>query len=186
MFLCSKCKVSKELLEAIINDLCDLGEIDKELWDDRVIWSEKFTDSVSDAYRKRNTEPIYKNELIRRLLDNGRKLCSNGRNKPTNPTEKGGRSTQTILYYTKEKKTKEDLFDWFWSLYPKKTGKKKARELFFKLEEFELCKIVDTLQDFINHKPFDNYNHPDPERYLKNERWDDEIVKKSSNYGHKF
>lgn len=55
MFLSSKCNVKEVVLIAIINDLCKLGEIDLELWqNEKIIFSQKFIDSIQDAYKNRN------------------------------------------------------------------------------------------------------------------------------------
>ena len=51
MYLESVFKTDKT--EEILNDLAKLGAIDKQLWEQRIIWSQKFVDSVQDAYKKR-------------------------------------------------------------------------------------------------------------------------------------
>ena len=57
MFLSAKCKVSREVLESIINDLVDLGKFDENMWKNhRVIWCQDFIDSVQDAYKKRDNK----------------------------------------------------------------------------------------------------------------------------------
>lgn len=56
MFLASVCRIDEDRLKSILTDLSKLGAIDKILWENHlVIWSQKFVDSVSDAYRKRKT-----------------------------------------------------------------------------------------------------------------------------------
>ena len=57
MYLSSVCRVDENKLRDILNDLSKLGAIDKFLYENYdVIWSQKFVDSVADAYRKRKTE----------------------------------------------------------------------------------------------------------------------------------
>jgi len=59
MFLSAKCKVSKDILILIINDLAELGKFDLKLWIDyKIIWCQDFIDSIQDAYKKRNNECI--------------------------------------------------------------------------------------------------------------------------------
>lgn len=59
MYLSAKCKVQKVVLEAIINDLVDLGKFDAPLWKEyNIIWCQDFIDSVQDAYKKRNNNCI--------------------------------------------------------------------------------------------------------------------------------
>lgn len=72
---------------------------------------------------------------------------------------------------------KEKGFDIFWSKYPNKVGKKKTREKFLKLSDSKVEKVLDTIDDFIAYKPFKDYTHPNPDTYLRNARWDDEIPK---------
>ncbi len=70
-----------------------------------------------------------------------------------------------------------DAFNLFWSKYPKKVGKQKAELRFKKLPKKEIEKILSTIDEFIKHKPFESYIHPNPETYLNNKRWDDELPK---------
>lgn len=54
MFLSAKCKVSKETLLSIINDLSELGKFNNELWNNyKIIWCQDFINSIEDAYKKR-------------------------------------------------------------------------------------------------------------------------------------
>lgn len=72
MYLSAKCKVSEELLFAIINDLTRLGCFDKTLWEKRYIWSQVFIDSIQDAYSRRNNKCITYDSLCIHLFG----LCS--------------------------------------------------------------------------------------------------------------
>jgi hypothetical protein len=56
MFLASKCRVSEETLLNILDDLSRLGEINAEMWLAKIIWSDKFIESIQDAYSKRSNE----------------------------------------------------------------------------------------------------------------------------------
>lgn len=82
----------------------------------------------------------------------------------------------------REKEKREDkkyisvfTFDDFWNLYPKKVAKTKCKPKFNKLSESDKDKILETLKDFIAYKPFENYIHPNPETYLNQKRWEDEL-----------
>jgi len=68
-------------------------------------------------------------------------------------------------------------FDEFWELYPKKVAKEKCKSKFNKLSKNDLQKINDTIKDWVAFKPFATYNHPNPETYLNQKRWNDEIKK---------
>lgn len=54
MFLAARCMVEEEVLLNILTDLSKLGQINKELWQSRVVWSDKFIESIQDAYSKRS------------------------------------------------------------------------------------------------------------------------------------
>lgn len=97
MFLSAKCKVSKEVLEAIIKDLVNLEKFDTELWNEcNIIWCQDFIDSIQDAYRKRNNLCMTKQGLSSLLISLGRK-------KQSKLISKGDGNTQR-----KEKEIKEE------------------------------------------------------------------------------
>jgi hypothetical protein len=102
MFLSAKCKVSKEVLLSIINDLVELGKFDSVLWNEnKIIWCQDFIDSIQDAYVKRNNKCITFEGLLH-LLD------SLGIRKLSKQTSKGGRNPQSIVEYIKEDKIKSN------------------------------------------------------------------------------
>ncbi len=71
--------------------------------------------------------------------------------------------------------SKESLFDIFWTKYPKKVAKEKCRAKFNKLSTSDKDKILSTLDAYILYKPFKDYTHPNPETYLNQKRWNDEV-----------
>jgi len=101
MFISSKCRVSEDVLVCIIDDLVELGEFDKYLWENKVIWSPKFIESIHDAYKKRNNECItYEglNEL----------LTSKGILKQPKGILKGYGNPQSKVNESKEEESKEE------------------------------------------------------------------------------
>lgn len=65
MFLSSKCRVSEEVLTNIIKDLCVLGEFNSDLWNDnKIIFNEKFVESIQEAYKKRSNDCIDLKRLL--------------------------------------------------------------------------------------------------------------------------
>lgn len=104
MYLASKCKIEVELLESIINDLCDLEEFDKELWTDyKIIWCEKFIESIQDAYKKRRNKCISKSSLLQSLR-NRKPIISSPKVDLSN--SEGSINPQSKLKETKRKETK--------------------------------------------------------------------------------
>lgn len=102
MFLSAKCKITKETLNSIINDLVDLEKFDSDLWkENRVIWCQDFIDSIQDAYSKRKNKCITYDGLLLHL-------SSLGVRKPIKSKPIGVINTQSIVEYTKEDKKKEE------------------------------------------------------------------------------
>jgi len=58
IYLAAKCNVSEELLLSIVSELSRIDVFDKELWEHKIIWCQKFIDGVQDAYKKRNNKCI--------------------------------------------------------------------------------------------------------------------------------
>jgi hypothetical protein len=100
MFLASKCKVSKETLISIINDLVDLGKFNAVLWsENKIIWCQDFVDSIQDAYEKRKNKCITFDGLLHLLV-------SLGVRKPIKSKSIAPDNTQTIVDYTKEEESR--------------------------------------------------------------------------------
>lgn len=119
MFLSAKCKVSKEVLEAIINDLVDLEKFDKELWiENSIIWCQDFIDSIQDAYSKRTNNCIDRNSLLLLLVSKGIRKPSKKTPKPSKQPSKGVLNPQSIVEYSKLNKSKVELLN-RWLCYRK-------------------------------------------------------------------
>src|SRR5690606_27201326 len=68
MYLSSEFMVSEETLKDVINILVKFGDFDADLWNNHgIVFNEKFVESVSDAYKKRNNTCISKGSLYSRL-----------------------------------------------------------------------------------------------------------------------
>lgn len=67
-----------------------------------------------------------------------------------------------------------DRFDEFWELYGKKVGKEKAKSKWLKLKESEKDKCLLSIPNYKIARPNPVYRK-DPERYLSNKVWEDEI-----------
>lgn len=75
-----------------------------------------------------------------------------------------------------EKKTINIEFDVFWNLYNKKIARVKCEPKWNKLTNEEREKIINTLPDFISNIRDKQYQ-PNPEKYINQRRWEDEIIK---------
>jgi hypothetical protein len=100
--------------------------------------------------------------------------------KQSESTEQSNDSIDKQRTKNKEQLNKETIdsifsFSDFWNLYPNKVAKDKCIDKYYKLSLSEIQKIKDTIFNFIKYKPFDSYNHPNPETYINQKRWNDEI-----------
>lgn len=103
MFLSAKCKVSKENLELIINDLVELDKFDSVLWNEnKIIWCQDFIDSIQDAYIKRKNDCITYQGLLQLLQ-------SLGVRKQSKCQSIGPVNTQSKEEYNKEEQTNSNL-----------------------------------------------------------------------------
>lgn len=64
MFLSERCNVEEDLLLQIINDVVKLNGFDKQLWENKILWSKDFFDSVQDAWRRRDKKCLTKEDLL--------------------------------------------------------------------------------------------------------------------------
>lgn len=171
MFLASKCNIEEEKLKSILTDLAKLGEINRELWeDDSIVYSEKFIETIEDAYAKRNNNPLDLEGLLQHLHSLGiRKL-------ELTPS-KGDENTQSKEEYSKEEKNKEEYpFDGFWNLYDKKRGDKtKIEKKWDKLTEEVKKEIMEYIPKYKQAQPDKQYRK-DPTTFLNNRGWKDELI----------
>ena len=87
MYLSSLMKVSEETFISILKDLSKIGAINTELYDTHsIIWSDKFIDSIQDAYNRRNNKCMNLQGLCKHLLIKCKHLTtSNEVNSNINP-----------------------------------------------------------------------------------------------------
>lgn len=100
-FLAAKTRFTTAETMQVLNLLCRIGAIDAELWQQRIVWSQKFVDGVADAYRRRKspvpTKPVSdgRNDDTQKFMTE--ETTQNGRN--------DGRNPQTKLNETKQEET---------------------------------------------------------------------------------
>jgi len=72
-YLSADIGIEETLLLNIIEDIVKIGDFDEELWSkERIVYDQKFTDSISDAYKKRTNKVICRESLITLLHSKGR------------------------------------------------------------------------------------------------------------------
>ena len=148
MFLSAKCNIDEDRLIQIIESVVKLGELDAKLWSQqRVIWCQKFTDSIEDAYRKRGNECYSKPSLLRHLKGLGRNIKGLG-------SSKGGENPQSKVKESKEEKNR--LIIWLEEHAPrvqqmsKPITNSEAERL---KEEFSSDVIIEIFTNMHNYKP---------------------------------
>jgi len=109
MFLASTFDIDEEKTISILTDLSKLGAINKTLFNDyKVIWSEKFTKSIEDAYRKRKQKLFQYYDVLDEITSKNTKNEAELADKHINPREIGGINPQSKEEYIKEEETKEE------------------------------------------------------------------------------
>jgi hypothetical protein len=96
------------------------------------------------------------------------------------PLVKNDHTSGKNLPHNKEDNKKEDnisidRFEEFWNLYNKRVGKDKAKARWSKLKQKEVEAIFKSLPSYISDRPEVKFRK-DPERYLSNRVWEDEII----------
>jgi len=149
MFLSAKCKISKEILESIINDLVELGKFDKTLWkENSIVWCQDFIDSIQDAYLRRNNNCITYEGLLQHLI-------SLGIRKQVKCKPKVDVNTQTKLKDSKEDETKKELpivYRKFDHLSITIDEINKILELGYKM--VQLTEIMDSIENYSKNKSY--------------------------------
>jgi len=100
------------------------------------------------------------------------------------PNNDGIASVYNIEEKRREEKREENIsFDFFWDKYNKRVGKDKTKKLWNKIDDAERVKIITHLDTYLKvEKMF----RKDPERYLKNKTWNDEVILNSHDNLPKF
>jgi len=66
-------------------------------------------------------------------------------------------------------------FDTFWQEYPVHVNKKKAMSIYAKLSDNDKSELLGRLSSWLAYKPFESYRPPNPDTFLRNRRWEDEV-----------
>lgn len=147
MYLTSEFIVTEEALNNIINDLVKFGEFDADLWEEKILFSQKFIDSIKDAYERRNNNVVQKLGLCSTLIEKGRlKKTFLSKIQPQKPTkdriEEKREYIYNIFYDTEIENAKNEKYEGF------------VKYLFGNNDTNERFKKVLSMKDQIN---FDNF-----------------------------
>jgi len=167
MYLSGQLKTTETRLLDIISDLAKLKAIDPFLWESRrIIFSEKFIESISDAYERRNNNCITLSGLCEHL-------SIKYQHKPGKCSESGYNKPQSKVKYSIEKDTIYS-FEKFWNDYGKKKEKFKSSKLYSRIPEKERIKIKEHVPQYVLSTPEIKFRK-NPLTYLNGKCWEDEI-----------
>jgi len=116
---------------------------------------------------------VKSNQLLTHLIIVGYQRYNNYKSTKSQPTD-------NHIIRKKESKNKESNkdFDLFWEHYPKKVGKKKVQHK-FNSNNYPIDLILKNLELQKKSDQWQNQQYiPNPETYLNQERWTDEVVLK--------
>ena len=196
-YMQAKMHVNSDLLLQMYNTLAHLGKIDADLWSKRVIWCANFVQNVMDAYARRSTLPLSKDNLCNHLFNLCEQKCSsdnisddiNTQSKVKESKEENS-NMRTELCATQTSKVDDTSFS---RILPPEDKPKEAEESFLVLGVFKkrdkgraerLYKkislrdrkcIFATLQAYKDSTPDKQYRK-NPDTYLRNRTWEDEII----------
>lgn len=196
MFLSAKCRVDEETLLNIILDLSKLGEFDSDMWEKhKVVYCDKFMENIKNVYEKRSNDILSYDQISSNIISLSNPKRSKSNRKPSKSKLEVTVKPQTILDYTIVDKTKLDntiedynendiskeeeyefLFNQFWDIYDKKTGKEKSLKEWNKLKESEIETIFKHVEEYVKSTPEKQYRK-NPHSYLYNKTFNDEIIK---------
>lgn len=111
-FLQAKTHLDGDKCKEILDLLSQLGAIDEELWEQKIVWSDNFLKHIADVYKNRRVETPIKPSFYRQ--------------KPQLDLVSTEINPQSKLKESKLKETKENInvcFESLWKLYPNKKGK---------------------------------------------------------------
>lgn len=167
-FLQAKTRLDGNVCKEILGLLSKLEAIDKQLWDNKIIWSDNFIDRIAFVYSNRRVDmPVKPINYKHKRKDTG---VSTGDN------------PQSKVKYSKGKESIYSIpFLQFWEVYPNKTGKGKASEAFEKILKRPaieiLIKSIQEQNQSNKWKKDGGQYIPNPVTWLNQRRWEDEVTK---------
>ena len=152
MFLSDRCFVDENRLISIIEDLIRLKEFDKDLWyEHKILFNEKFIESIQDAYKKRSNSCIEKKSLLLLLDSLGiRKL---GKSNPKLSKRSHKTTKDRIGKKRKEKERDARAINFLKTNYPSRYEQEFEMRYLSKILNKE--KFIDDFNDVVDKEELD-------------------------------
>lgn len=200
LFMNTKIAYTPEMMSAIFNRKLAVIKMALEVFESFEMIEVEANNaiSISNWEKHQNIEGMDKirtqNNIRQKKLREKRKLELQESNVTSNVTVTQSNATDKeenkIKNKNKIKNTKSDFkkipeptkldFDLFWNLYDKKTGKDKCLSKWNKLNLETQTKILEYIPKYKIAQP-DKKFRKNPETFLNNKSWEDEIISKSNN-----
>lgn len=124
-YLAALTRLSENTAKEILDTLADLGNIDKELWEiKKVIWCQNFVDNLQDVYSKRTAIIPEKPVIDLKKTEIEEETPEKKQEKKKSATKR--KSILTVA--------QQELFEKFYSAYPKKVDRATAERAWAKIE----------------------------------------------------
>jgi len=196
-FLLAKTRVKEDIAKEILLLLSELEAIDKDLWEEKIIFSQNFIDNIQDVYKRRGVNTLIKEEIVSLCKQKRHPANINVNKKPQiklneiklNEIKEEGKKHKEKSVNDPEPKRKKinkeyiytESFVRFWVIYPRRVNKNTAFESWKALNPNDtLVKtIINAVKLQLKYDMFnlsENKSHCiHPSTWLNNKRWEDEI-----------
>jgi len=171
LLLSKRVNVDFKEVNDVVNDLTIWGVFDNELFlKYNILTSYRIQGTYIDAVKKRKSVDMFNSLMLTEIVNSNINLIDSD----IYPQSKVKKSK------VKESKENKLEFDLFWNLYDKKTGREKCEPKWnnLKLEDQNL--ILEFIPKYISSQP-DKKFRKNPETFLNNKSWNDEIISESKN-----
>lgn len=188
-YLVALMKMEQSTIDEILETLADLGNIDKELWEERkVIWCQSLVDNLQDVYSKRTVSAPK-----RPFTEQEKEESPQDEKPPEEKPKKRGRPKKSEARPKRKSvlsAEQQALFEKFYAVYPKKVDRATAERAWAKIDptpdETMTEKIVQAVE---TSKKYDSRFRerqyiPNPASWLNAKGYENEYTQEGgNNYG---
>lgn len=191
-YLIALMKLNESVINEILATLADLGNIDKELWEERKgIWCQSLVDNLQEVYSKRTvsipSRPSFHKTPEETPGEKAAPTAEGGQDEeqPENPKKKTKRKSVLTV-------KQQALFEKFYAVYPKKVDRATAEKAWAKIyPEPDEAITERILQAVEAAKKYDSRFRekkyiPNPASWLNAKGYENEYTQEGGNYGNTY